>query len=153
MVPFRRFFLGFMGEELIFRCQIWTFYKISFLLFSWSHLFFGVIRGRNIFRQLLAFHAFYAAYINNVFRDDKKSDEEMVFNEHETELLANYFLTNRTMYNLGLLLCIVTGIRDGELSSLLRGECTSEYLDIHQTETSYKDANTGNNIPLLCKKA
>ena len=94
-----------------------------------------------------------AAYINNGFREDKKSDEEMVFNEHETELLANYFLTNRTMYNLGLLLCIVTGIRDGELSSLLRGECTSEYLDIHQTETSYKDANTGNNIPLLCKKA
>ena len=84
-----------------------------------------------------------ASFINTGFRKDGKPDEEMVFDEDETLKLANYFLENQTMYNLGLLLCIVTGVRGGELSALMRDECTEEYLYIHQTETSYTDPVTG----------
>ena len=69
------------------------------------------------------------------FRNNKKEDKDEVFSEEETPLLIDYFINNKTLINLGLLLLFITGIRIGELATLKHSDFTGNILKIRRTRT------------------
>lgn len=68
-------------------------------------------------------------------KSNKKEDEDEVFSEEETPLLIEFFISHPTLYNLGLLLIFVTGIRIGELATLKHGDFCRNILSIRRTST------------------
>lgn len=75
----------------------------------------------------------------NLFKKNKKKDQDDVFNDDESALLADYFRQHPTIHNLGLLLMFETGVRIGELCVLQASDITEDGIFIHRTEQYYKN--------------
>lgn len=79
------------------------------------------------------------------FKKTIKEDYEEVFTEEEYPIMMNYLEQHIDIWNLGILLLIVTGVRVGELVGLSFSDFT-EYstfisFKIRRTETRYQDKN------------
>lgn len=77
------------------------------------------------------------------FNRKYKSDEELVFDEYETNQMVSLLQENCDQKNAGILLMFVTGIRVGELVSL-KHEDLNPYngtISVHRTETRAIDEN------------
>ncbi len=75
------------------------------------------------------------------FRRTVKDDSDEVFSEPETDKIIEYLKKNLDIWNTGLLLMFVTGVRVGELSTLKHEDFTVDSVKIRRTETSYFDEN------------
>ena len=75
------------------------------------------------------------------FRRTVKDDSDEVFSEPETDKIIEYLKKNLDIWNTGLLLMFVTGVRVGELSTLKHEDFTVDSVKIRRTETSYYDEN------------
>ena len=65
--------------------------------------------------------------------------EDQVFAEDEIPILVDYLKRNVTIWNLGVLLVLQTGVRVGELSALKPGDWAGgNILKIRRTEIRYK---------------
>ena len=81
-----------------------------------------------------------------LFRKNKKSDEQLVFSEDETERIANYIESSYAdIIDLGILLLFKTGLRPGELCGLKREDLDKNKIHVLRTEINYKDEN-GKNV-------
>jgi len=80
------------------------------------------------------------------FRKVIKEDCQEVFNEEETDKIMEYLFQNIDIYNLGIILLFVTGMRIGELVVLQSSDFDDDgrVVKIRKTETRYKekDAHT-----------
>lgn len=75
------------------------------------------------------------------FRKVVKEDYEEVFDERETDLMVRYLIRHADIWNLGILLMFMTGIRVGELVAL-KWECFKpDVIYIRRTETRYKEGD------------
>lgn len=74
----------------------------------------------------------------NAFRKERR-DEEEVFSDEEVKKLVGYFKANPTGKHLGLLLCFVTGLRIGELSTLKWEDILEDSIIVRRTETCWSD--------------
>lgn len=63
---------------------------------------------------------------------------EEVFDERETDLMVRYLMKNQDIWNLGILLMFVTGIRVGELVALTWDCFHEDAIYIRRTETRYR---------------
>lgn len=67
-------------------------------------------------------------------------DEDQVYSEQEIVTIAHYIINNyETTRELGVLLAFLTGLRNGELSSLKISDQEKSNLYIQRTEIKYKD--------------
>ena len=81
-----------------------------------------------------------------LFRKNKKTEEELVFSENETERILDYIISSdMDLIDLGIALLFKTGLRPGELSGLRREDVEKNKIKVSRTEISYKDEN-GKNI-------
>lgn len=81
-----------------------------------------------------------------IFKKVVKEREKQVFSEIEVPILAKYLKSNPTIYNLGILLALETGIRVGELSALKHCDWDGgNILKIRRTEIRYKN-ESGKNV-------
>lgn len=81
----------------------------------------------------------------NMFNRDIKDEEKQVFSETEYPMMINYLCNNITMYNLAILLMLVTGIRIGECVALKYSDFLPDdhsVFKIYRTETRYKILET-----------
>lgn len=85
----------------------------------------------------------------NTFRKKVKEKEDEVLSEEEIPIIVDYLKSNPTVWNLGVLLTLQTGLRVGELSALKREDWNGEILKVRRTEVRMKDQN-GKNI--VCVK-
>lgn len=79
----------------------------------------------------------------NIFANNKKDKHDEVFLEDEVPLIYNYVQENPTIWNLGVLLTFVTGMRVGELAALKREDVDDKIIRVRRTEIKYIDAETG----------
>lgn len=77
------------------------------------------------------------------FRQTIKEDYEEVFDEYETEKIMSYCMDNLDVWNLGILLMFVTGMRVGEVVALKRGDIKDNCISVRRTETRYKNPDGG----------
>ena len=75
------------------------------------------------------------------FKRTIKEDSDEVFDEPETDKIIAYLKDNLDVWNIGLLLMFVTGVRVGELSTLKHEDFSSDSVKIRRTETVYFDEN------------
>lgn len=69
----------------------------------------------------------------------KRPDSEVVVSETEFPILMDYLKSNPTLFNLGIILMMVTGLRVGELAALKLSDFESpSVLHVSRTETRYK---------------
>lgn len=81
----------------------------------------------------------------NVFKRTVKESRDEVFSEEEIPVLADYLKQKGTLWSLGVLLVLQTGLRVGELSALKRSDWDEKQtLKVRRTEVRYKD-DTGHN--------
>lgn len=77
------------------------------------------------------------------FRKNQKEDYQEVFSEEEFSEYVNYLSANPDLWNLALLLILVTGLRGGEIVALSYDdiEVREDFfvINVHHTETRYKD--------------
>lgn len=74
------------------------------------------------------------------FRKVIKEDYQEVFNEEETELMMNYLIENFDIWNAGIILLFLTGIRIGELVALKPTDFEGDnIIKIRRTKTRYRD--------------
>lgn len=77
------------------------------------------------------------------FRKNQKEDYQEVFSEDEFSSYVNYLSANPDIWNLALLLILVTGLRGGEIVALSYDdiEVREDFfvINVHHTETRYKD--------------
>lgn len=73
------------------------------------------------------------------FKRTVKEDSEEVFSESETDKIVEHLKKNLDIWNTGLLLMFVTGVRVGELSTLKHEDFTEDSVKIRRTETVYFD--------------
>ena len=77
------------------------------------------------------------------FRKNIKEDYEEVFNEDDYPVMMEYLESNIDIWNLGIIIMFVTGIRVGELVALSFDDFTvhQDFISfkIRRTETRYKD--------------
>lgn len=74
----------------------------------------------------------------NIFAKHIKNDTLEIFNDDEFKLLIQYFENNPNIYNLGLLLECLTGLRVGELSALMvEDNISNNVLFVRRTEHMY----------------
>ncbi|MCD8148628.1 MAG: tyrosine-type recombinase/integrase [Clostridiales bacterium] len=106
----------------------------------------GVTRGvllRAKRRGLISFspdEVFEEADISDTeFRKNVKEDCEEVFDEEETDLMERYLIEHQDIWNLGILLMFVSGIRVGELVALKWDCFYDDEIYIRRTETRYED--------------
>lgn len=73
-----------------------------------------------------------------------KEDSQEVFSEEETDRIMSYLFQNLDIYNLGIILLFVTGIRIGELVVLQPNDFLDDgrIVKIRKTETRYKEKNS-----------
>lgn len=105
----------------------------------------GVTRGlllRAKRRKLISFspdEVFEEADVSDAeFKKTVKEDCEEVFDERETDLMVRYLMKNQDIWNLGILLMFVTGIRVGELVALTWDCFHEDAIYIRRTETRYR---------------
>lgn len=85
----------------------------------------------------------------NTFRKNIKDPENEVFSEDEVPIIVDYLKNNMTIWNLGILLALQTGLRVGELSALKLSDWDNgNILKIRRTEVRQKDEN-GKNILIV----
>lgn len=75
----------------------------------------------------------------NSFRVPYRDNESEVFTEDETRSMLNYLTDHQDLWNLGILLIFVTGVRVGELVCLKPEDFTEKSVKICRCETRYKD--------------
>lgn len=81
-----------------------------------------------------------------VFKQVVKEEENEVFAEEEIPLIVDYLKKNVTIWNLGVLLVLQTGVRVGELSALKPCDWDGKnILKIRRTEIRYKNEK-GKNV-------
>lgn len=73
------------------------------------------------------------------FKKIVKEDHEEVFDEYEYPRVMNYLCDNIDIYNLGILLMFVTGLRVGELVALRWEDYDGQSLYVRRTETRRTD--------------
>lgn len=73
------------------------------------------------------------------FKKDIKEDYQEVFSDREVDTLFTYFIDNLDIWNIGLLLMFITGMRVGELVALKHSDIHEDSIDVRRTETVYKD--------------
>lgn len=82
-------------------------------------------------------------FSKNTFRKKIVCKEEQVFNDEEIPLVIEYLEKKQTIFNLGIMLCFHTGLRNGELSTLKKMDISKDngsyFIHIQRTEISYKD--------------
>ena len=76
------------------------------------------------------------------FHKQIRREESEVFSEAETSIVMNYLADHPDIWNLGILLSFVTGLRAGELAAIKREDLGEYYLNVMRTETSYHDPKT-----------
>lgn len=82
----------------------------------------------------------------NTFRRNVKEQEDEVFSEDEVPVIVQYLKDNPTIWNLGILLVLQTGLRVGELSALKPEDWQGgNILKIRRTEVRYKN-DQGKNV-------
>ncbi len=81
----------------------------------------------------------------NSFKKVRKEDYQEVFSEDEYFDYRAFLTEHCDIWNLALLLILVTGLRGGEIVALsyedIRKEKNIYVISVHKTETRYKDAN------------
>lgn len=77
-----------------------------------------------------------------IFAKKVKTKQDEIFFEDEIPCIASYVKSNPTIWNLGVLLVFVTGMRVGELSALKREDIDGHIIHIRRTEIKYKDTDT-----------
>lgn len=79
------------------------------------------------------------------FRKVRKEDYQEVFSEKEYSNYVKYLSENPDIWNLALLLILVTGLRGGEIVALSYEDIEKQddffVVKVHHTETRYKDKN------------
>ena len=81
-----------------------------------------------------------------IFKKTVIEKEDQVFAEDEIPILVDYLKRNVTIWNLGVLLVLQTGVRVGELSALKPGDWAGgNILKIRRTEIRYKNED-GKNV-------
>jgi len=78
----------------------------------------------------------------NVFTQKVKENDDQVFSDEEVDKITSYLKSNRTIWNLGVLLVFQTGIRVGELAALRKEDILPDAIKIRRTEIKYKDEET-----------
>lgn len=73
-----------------------------------------------------------------------KEDSQEVFSEEETDKIMSYLFQNLDIYNLGIILLFVTGMRIGELVVLQPNDFINDnrIVKIRKTETRYKEKDS-----------
>ena len=79
------------------------------------------------------------------FKKTIKESEDEVLSEDEVPIIVNYLRENSSIWDLGVLLVLQTGLRVGELSALKREDWKDNILKIRRTEAREKDSR-GKNI-------
>lgn len=82
----------------------------------------------------------------NAFRKSIKEAENEVFSEDEIPVISDYLKSHITIWNLGILLALQTGLRVGELSTLKKTDFQDGLLKIRRTEVRQKDSNGKNTL-------
>lgn len=85
----------------------------------------------------------------NTFRKTIKEKEDEVLSEDEIPKIVEYLNRNPTIWNLGVLLTLQTGVRVGELAALKKEDWNGDILKIRRHEVRMKDSS-GKNI--VCVK-
>ncbi|MCC8081080.1 MAG: tyrosine-type recombinase/integrase [Lachnospiraceae bacterium] len=75
------------------------------------------------------------------FRKVVKEDCEEVFDEQETDLMVRYLIRHPDVWNLGILLMFMSGIRVGELVALKWDCFQPDVIYIRRTETRFRDGD------------
>ena len=77
----------------------------------------------------------------NCFKKRKKAQESERLSDEEIRLIVHYISEHPTIRNLAIMLCIQTGLRIGELASLMPEDInhTTKTLHVQRTETTYND--------------
>lgn len=78
-----------------------------------------------------------------IFTQKIKTKQDEVFFEDEIPCIVSYVKNNPTIWNWGVLLVFVTGVRVGELSALKKNDIEGRIIHIRRTEIKYKDEETG----------
>lgn len=77
----------------------------------------------------------------------KRTDEEQVFSEEETEKLITYLWAHADkLANLGIIFSFQCGLRVGELATLKWADVEGDLLRVGRTAVSYLDRDTGKRI-------
>lgn len=81
-----------------------------------------------------------------IFKKTVIEKEDQVFAENEIPIIVDYLKRNVTIWNLGVLLVLQTGVRVGELSALKPGDWDGgNILKVRRTEIRYKNED-GKNV-------
>lgn len=75
------------------------------------------------------------------YKDNRKTDEEEVYSEKETPIIIDYLCSHQDLYNLGLLLMFITGIRIGELIALKHKDFVNNTVQIRRTISTMINEN------------
>lgn len=79
---------------------------------------------------------------SKMFTHKPKIDSEQVFNKEEIRKIKDYIWAREpSLVELGVLLGIETGMRRGEIVSLMRQDIDDDVLHVRRTEIKYKDDN------------
>ena len=78
--------------------------------------------------------------LDGAFREKWIDKEAHIFRMDEIPLLKKYFLDRGTIWDLGCLLCLETGLRVGELAALRHEDWNDRVLKIRRSEKKIKDA-------------
>lgn len=73
-----------------------------------------------------------------IFKKERKSVEELIFNEEELPKITSYLEENQDIINLGILLLFKTGMRIGELVALKREDVKNNTINVNRTEIRYR---------------
>lgn len=86
---------------------------------------------------------------DHMFRRSAKQDWEEVFSDAELEQIINWMLDTRhperqtSLSNLGILLCVFTGLRAGEIVALKRTDLQGNMLRVGRTQIKHKNDEGG----------
>lgn len=118
-------------------------YKMTAKAFSsLKHILAGVLwqAGREGLITWTAHDVFSRLFISKrSFRVPHKEDCEEVFSDDEMKKILEYLVQNQDIWNLGILLIFVSGMRVGELVALKPGDFTDKTITINKSETRFYD--------------
>ena len=76
-----------------------------------------------------------------IFNHEKKSDENSIYTEKETEQIVNYIGKSNSLNDIAILFAIYTGMRVGEIVALKWEDISKDYIHINRTQIRYKNEN------------
>lgn len=92
------------------------------------------------YTEIIANVFFAGLDLEGTFTESWTDKETKIFRTDEIPLLKQYFLDRGTIWDLGCLLCLETGMRVGELSALKHEDWQDRILKIRRSEKKVKDA-------------